>query len=391
MKAVMYGAGNIGRGFIGQLFFNSGYSTSFVDVNKEVLGRLNSDGNYPVRVLFHEGYEEQLIENVCGVDGSDIGAVAQAIAEADIMATAVGVNVLKFIIEPLATGIELRYAQSKRPLNIIICENMLGADQYLRELIGEKLSGETRIWFYDNVGLVEASIGRMVPLQTPEMQGDSPLRVCVESFGVLPVDSAAFKGEIPKIKNMTPFSPFEVYIERKLFVHNMGHALTAYLGALYGDQYIYQSINRPEIELITLRAMTESALALSIRHKVPVIDIYNQVEDLIYRFSNKQLGDTVERVGRDLRRKLAPNDRMVGTLNSCIEAGVPYKYICLGIAAAMVFPHDKLPEEMPAGDILTQVSQIGASHKAYVLIIDLLDMLRRKTPVSKISEYLKTV
>ena len=391
MKAVMYGAGNIGRGFIGQLFFNSGYSVYFVDVNKDVLNRLNADNSYPVRVLFHEGYEEQVVRNVCGIDGNDVNAVAEAIAQADIMATAVGVNVLKFIINPIAAGIAARFYGSKKPLNIIICENMLCADQYLRQLIGEQLDDDARAWFNDNVGLVEASIGRMVPLQTPEMQGDHPLRVCVESFGILPVDKAAFKGDIPEIKNMTPFSPFEVYIERKLFVHNMGHALTAYLGALYGDEYIYQSINRPEIELITLRAMTESATSLSIRHNVPFLEIYEQVEDLIYRFANKQLGDTVERVGRDLKRKLSENDRMIGSLNSCIKAGVPYKYICLGIAAALIFKHDALPGEKSAVDILKDISNMGAEHPAYNLIFKLLDMLKSKTPIEKISEYLKTV
>ena len=48
MKAVMYGAGNIGRGFIAQLFNLSGYETCFVDVNMDVVNRLNEEGKYPL-------------------------------------------------------------------------------------------------------------------------------------------------------------------------------------------------------------------------------------------------------------------------------------------------------------------------------------------------------
>jgi mannitol-1-phosphate 5-dehydrogenase len=48
-KAVMYGAGNIGRGFIGQLFSESGYHVVFIDIADSVVDRLNKDGCYPVK------------------------------------------------------------------------------------------------------------------------------------------------------------------------------------------------------------------------------------------------------------------------------------------------------------------------------------------------------
>ena len=51
MKAVMYGAGNIGRGFIGQRFFLSGYETTFIDVNADAVNAINEAGKYPIYAI----------------------------------------------------------------------------------------------------------------------------------------------------------------------------------------------------------------------------------------------------------------------------------------------------------------------------------------------------
>lgn len=358
MKAVMYGAGNIGRGFIGQLLSLSGYSVSFVDVNKTVISALNEKGEYPVDILYGDRSEEQIVKNVYGVDGNDINAVAEAIAEADVMATAVGVNVLKFIAAPIAAGLKKRWeCEDKKPLNIIICENLIGADMYLKGLISENLNDEEKKKLDEKVGFVEASIGRMVPVQTPEMQNGNPLRVCVERYNKLPLDSAAVKGERPEIKNAVWFTPFQYYIERKLFIHNMGHAMTAYLGRLCGYEYIWQAIENPYIELLVSKAMTQSALALSARHGVKPAEVYDHVLDLLQRFRNRQLGDTVQRVGNDLKRKLAKNDRLVGALNMCREQDVSCDYIKIGIAAALSFGQEGL--DMTDEQLLSEVSCLG--------------------------------
>ena len=102
MKAIMYGAGNIGRGFIGQLLSESGYEVSFVDVNMQVIDALNERGEYPVEILENESNREKTVKNVKGVNGMDADAVALAIAEADVMATAVGVNILPRIAGNIA-------------------------------------------------------------------------------------------------------------------------------------------------------------------------------------------------------------------------------------------------------------------------------------------------
>ena len=94
MKAVVYGAGNIGRGFLGQLLYESGFHTVFIEVNRAVVDKINQDKRYPVKIVSNEKTEEQIIENISAVDGADHNAVSESIAQCDIMFTSVGVNVL---------------------------------------------------------------------------------------------------------------------------------------------------------------------------------------------------------------------------------------------------------------------------------------------------------
>ena len=335
MKAVMYGGGNIGRGFIGTLFSASGFKTTFIDVAAPVVEGLNREGKYPVRIVSGSEHEDIDVINVCAVNGNDTEAVATVIAEADIMATAVGVNILKFIIPNIVAGLRKRMTLAAKPLNILICENLMDANKVLEGMIKAQLTAEEIAWFDENVGLVEASIGRMVPVQTDEMKDGNPLRVCVERYGFLPVDKAAFKGEIPEIKNMVPFEPFDFYIKRKLYIHNMGHATCAYLGDILGLEYIYESIDREEVYAIVKGAMQESARALSLHYGVALEDILKHIDDLLVRFTNAALKDTCKRVGGDPKRKLSPADRLVGAATLALKNGVTPAYITIGAAAAL--------------------------------------------------------
>ena len=335
MKAVMYGGGNIGRGFIGMLFSMSGYEVTFIDVAQPVIDGLNRDGRYPVRIVSNEGHEDIEVEHVRAVNGNDREAAAEAIAEADVIATAVGVNVLKFIVPNLAEGIRRRRARQGGPLNIIICENLVDANRVLEKLLKAELTKEEAAWLDENIGLVEASIGRMVPVQTEEMKAGNPLRVCVERYGFLPVDKAAFRGEIPEIKNMVPYEPFDYYIRRKLYVHNMGHAVCAYLGLYTHREYIYEAIEDSCIQNIVQNAMLESALALSKAYQMPVELLVRHFQDLLSRFKNQALKDTCARVGGDPKRKLSHTDRLIGSSLLCLEHGVQPVFISVGTAGAV--------------------------------------------------------
>ena len=335
LKAVMYGGGNIGRGFIGMLMSASGYDVTFIDVAEPVVNALREKGSYPVRYVSDGGSEDITVTNVTAVNGNDIGAAAEAIASCDLMATAVGARILPFIAPVVAEGLRRRFARGTSALNIIICENLNDAAERFTAMIKEKLDDTEQALFDKNVGMVEASIGRMVPVQTEEMKDGDPMRVCVERYGFLPVDGAAFKGEMPPLKNMVPFEPFDFFVKRKLFVHNMGHATCAYLGDYLGLQYICQAIDDPDVLVITQNAMLESGAALAKKYGADLAKIQLHITDLLHRFTNSALGDTCARVGGDPRRKLSPDDRLIGSAKLALGEGMTPAYIPLGAAAAL--------------------------------------------------------
>lgn len=334
-RAVMYGCGNIGRGFIGALFSGSGYGVTFIDVVDSLVDSIRSRGSYPLRFVSEEGFEDVTVGNVTAVNGKDTAEAADAITRCDIMAVAVGVRNFPLVVPNLVEGIRRRWALGGSPLNIIICENINDANAYAERLIKECLSNEECALFDSTVGLVETSIGRMVPVQTDEMKEGDPLRVCVERYGFLPVDKAAFKGGIPQIKEMVPYEPFDYFVKRKLFIHNMGHAVTAYLGGLIGADFISQAIDDPQVRIIVQNAMLESAQAISRHYGEPLDALVQHITDLLRRFSNSALKDTCARVGGDPGRKLSPSDRLAGASKMAVGEGVFPAYISVGIAAGV--------------------------------------------------------
>ena len=389
----MYGAGNIGRGFIGPTFSQSGYSVGFIDINMQVIDRLNADKCYPLDVVCGDQIDTYNIADVYGIDGKDVDLVATEIANCDAMATAIGVNVLKFIAKPIALGLKKRFESNGKPLNIIICENMIGADGYLKGLVKEQIP-EYADLIDQKIGFVEASIGRMVPALSEDKKMGNPLRVAVEPYNILPVDKDAFKIDMDDVKNLYPYSPFNLFIERKLFMHNMSHALTAYLGNLKGYEYIYQAIADFDIKYSAFRALSQSAQAVAKENGADIGFLLSHAENLLFRFGNKALGDTVERVGKDTIRKLSSNDRLIGAINLCEKHGLGCEFLCLGVASGMFFAPNTDERSMELkgycdqnGVEKTLEKYSNYNGKNLQLICKLYDMLSKGETVAKLVEY----
>jgi len=338
---LQFGAGNIGRSFIGQLFSRSGYEVVFVDINKELVRELNKKRAYKLVIKRNEPPDEIiLIENIRAIDGYDKEAVVREIVDTDIIATAVGKYALPQIIPVIAQGIQLRYKKrGNNPLDIIIAENFRNAADYLRKELKSHLPQEYP--FDELVGLIETSIGKMVPLMKEEDKKKDLLWVFAEPFNTLIVDKKGFKNPLPQVKDLWAVENIKAYVDRKLFIHNLGHSASAYLGYQYNSEttFIYEALEVPEIYKTVRECMKQSAVALNGAYPkdLTLQDLQNHIDDLLFRFKNKSLGDTIFRVGRDLYRKLDKNERIVGPMLLAQRQGVPYNKIKRAFYAALDF------------------------------------------------------
>ena len=336
-QAIIFGAGNIGRGFIGQLFSESGYHVTFVDVDDELVEALNARGAYRLETVFHDDVQEYRIGPVRAIHGKNVEEVAEALAAATLGATAVGAGALRFIAPAIARGIILRAQRSAPPFNLIVCENLKGAAATLRDLVREHVPDTCLPYFEREVGFVDTVIGRMVPMPTAEMRARDVSAIRTEPYKELPVDRTGFRGDIPAVVAMDPRENFSLYTARKLYIHNCGHALLAYTGYLHGYEYGYEALADEALLDFLRRGLDESVAGIVHRYACPRPWLEEHVRDLLQRFGNRLLADTIFRLGRDPRRKLSPTDRLVGAANLAAETGKVPQYLAWGIAAGLCF------------------------------------------------------
>lgn len=340
MKLVQFGAGNIGRAFIGYLFSRAGWELVFIDTNPRLVELLNTYKCYTV-VIKDEGREDRpiVVSPVRAVDGRDVQAVAGELIDADMLATSVGKKAFPHILPLISAGQVLRGKNNPgKPLDIIIAENARDAAAFFRDGLKKILPDYP---LDQNIGLVETSIGKMVPLMKDQDRMFDPLQIFAEAYETLIVDKSAFRGPLPQIEGMCFVKDIKAFVDRKLFIHNLGHAAIAYLGYKKNPHLtlIADVMDIAEVVTLTMQAMQESAVALQACYPeaYSLIKLQGYIENLLQRFKNRALGDTVYRVGRDLYRKLDHEDRLVGSMRLCAQQKKPFGAIAKVYIAALDF------------------------------------------------------
>ncbi|MGO4500178.1 mannitol-1-phosphate 5-dehydrogenase [Paenibacillus sp. 2RAB27] len=351
MRAVHFGAGNIGRGFIGLILSKAGYEVTFSDVNDSLVELLRERKSYTVR-LANEAQETFTVSGVTAINGKHIEDVAEAVAKADLVTTAVGVNILKHIAGGIAKGIELRIERGEAPLHIIACENAIGGSTLLKEHVYALLGEEHRAKADAAVAFPDAAVDRIVPLQ----HNEDPLQVTVEPFFEWVVDESQMMEDFSRIEGIHYVKHLEPYIERKLFTVNTGHCSAAYLGYLQGFVTIQEAMANTQIASLVRHVMQETGSLLIKKHGFELAQHEVYIDKIINRFINPYLTDEVARVGRSPIRKLSANDRLVRPALQAYELGMSPTYLTMVMAAAFLF-HDSADPE--AVEIQADLRDIG--------------------------------
>ncbi len=376
--AIQFGAGNIGRGFTGQLFFESGMQTVFIDAVPALVEALNREQTYTIHIV-GDHPESIPVTHIRALLSNDTEGIEQAFVQASIACTAVGVNILPRLGAPIAAGLTARWRAGVRtPLNILVCENQMDAHVLLRNAVIDALAPDVRDQIDVHTGFALCVVSRMVPVVTDEQRRVDPLGVRVEAYKRLPVSARALKPPVPAIVGLEPVANFQGHEERKLFVHNAAHALLGYLGWPRGHEYVWQAVADTELRQALDAAMAEVNTALIRRHGFDPADQQHYYEDLLHRFSNRELGDTVARVARDPMRKLRRNDRLVGAAELVHDMGGNAWPVCRAIAAALRYGHPEDPsarelqqirQQGGASAVLEQVCELPADHPLHQMVL----------------------
>ncbi len=338
-KAVVFGGGNIGRSFIVPVLQEAGYHVTIVDISKDLISALKKKKEYTIVIKSDSGNTVRIIRNFDCLCLSDDTAIMDLLCQAELISTSVGLAGIQGVCEFVAKVLPRRKSAASKPLDFILAENIRNGKAYcydiFRNLLGEEYPLEQEL------GVVESSIGKMVPIVPEKERSEDALRLFAEPYNTLILDKDGFLNEPPECNSIKLVSPIAPWVDRKLFIHNLGHAAAAYLGRLYlpEKKYIWEIMEDALLRSRVQAVMCESAEALLLEY--PEIfdrkDLMEHIEDLVERFSNKALGDTVQRVGRDLRRKLSQSDRIVGAIKLAALHRLPYKNILNVYKAALLF------------------------------------------------------
>jgi mannitol-1-phosphate 5-dehydrogenase len=373
-KIVIFGSGATGRGHIGLLAWLAGFEIVFVDNRNDLVETLHRVGHYKVKVY---GVRDQEF-NVSGFrvyPSEERLAIANEIVGASLVLTAVFDQNLSDVAKTIALAISAcRLAGRRSPLNCIACENMMDSSSVLGKFVKIFVSEEDRDYCEKYFGFPDCMISRVVP-----QPRNDPLTLVTEDYNEWTVRAEAFKGEKPPALDVMELVDNQTArLERKLFIHNGGHAVCGYFGFHRGHIYVHEAVKDPYVVKHVLGALNELGEIVRVKHGFSRESIDNYKQDLVRRGGIAELQDEILRVIRDPIRKLSSKERLVAPALEAETNGLPHEWIIKGIVAALHYKHEndlqsidlaKMIENSGLGSVLENVCKINPGSSSYNKII----------------------
>jgi mannitol 2-dehydrogenase len=221
---------------------------------------------------------------------------------ADLQPNAVPVTVFGFVVEALAR----RRRDGVAPFTIMSCDNIASNGEMARQVFtafAELRDPELAAWMSTQVHFPNSMVDRITPVTTP---GDlSDLRQRFELDDLWPVVCEPFTQWVleddfglgrPPLENagvqlVPDVEPYELM---KLRLLNAGHQALAYFGYLAGHRYVHEVMADSRFVRYVRAYMDLEATPTLM--PVPGVNLDAYKSELIERFSNPEVRDTVARL-----------------------------------------------------------------------------------------------
>lgn len=375
---VGFGFGAIQAGLFAYEAFQSGHFGRLIlaEVQPELVEAVRAhEGRFGLNIAHRDGIEcltigpiEIFNPNVA----REREALVQAVAEASEISTAVpsidfyrsdgAGSIHRILHDGIALG-------RRNPRVIYTAENHIAAAEALTECVMERApevsSDRRQEDLLNSTCVVNTVIGKMSAVITDRdrIRVDKLLEITpgasraflVESFRDILISQIRFADPLEFRRGLTSFeekATLEPFEEAKLYGHNATHALAGYLAAARGLERL-EELRQVEgcVDFLRQAFLDESGAALIKRWQgadalFSDAGFERYVDDLIERMLNPYLGDLVERITRDPRRKLGWNDRLVGVMRLALANGIKPRRFAVGAAAAL-YAHEPTVLSIP--------------------------------------------
>ena len=384
MKVAVLGAGKTGRGFLGRLLQETGQEIVFIDSKLDLVHSLHDKGSYMV-TYFGGEKAPSFIHSYTAYHTSDGNAI-KALASADIIFVSVGVENFPEAAKMLAQAVALNLTQKDVKSTIVVtAENAIDPAEKLSVLIHRDFTGVMEETI--NLHITESAIF----CSTME-DHDSPINILSEVYDELPFDLNRLPLDFSFPNFMKPIKEFSLLLTKKIFTYNCASAAIAYLGDYQGQTLYGEAANDPLVVNVLSHLYSDINKVLCIEYG---LDEESQVEfarKSLNKFQNRLILDSIERNARDVRRKLFPDERMIGPLRLLEKQRIESKALALVVAAAIRYGklHDPTMHEMlvqgGVDRVLTEICSIERQNIMYQDIVGFFDALITEQSLKDIIE-----
>ncbi len=309
MQAIIFGAGNIGKGFLGLELSHAGYELSFVDVRQDVIEELRRKREYKIEYL-DDVRERVRVPVRNAFHSSESESIDLCVKKSDLIVTAVGPQNLKYVANLIAEHVDGKI--------VIAAENAVNNSWILRDEV-HKRRETTAIYprcVVDRIAVFDAGMTK------------------IEHAFEWTIEDICPDLHIPGVEYVYNIG---AAVKRKLYVVNGPHAVLGFLGYAKGIVTPAEAMNDQDIRNTVQEMLREAAEAVRREYcfEKEVMDAY--VEKTLHRFENRNIPDKTERLARDPVRKLGHAERLVGAALLAQKHQVPYAHITKGIVAALQY------------------------------------------------------